>query len=63
MTDNGWRTAAVFPIPPSRGVGGIPHLAVRLDADHVRRSDDLDVVIGWGDKRNDRLAVGSGGGR
>ena len=61
MTDHQWRTAAVFPIPPSRGVGGIPHLAALVGADRVvvrpvRRPDDLDVVIGWGDKRSRQLA-------
>jgi capsular polysaccharide export protein len=60
MTDR-WRAAAVFPIPPTRGIAAIPHLAALLGAQRVvvrplRRPDDLDVVIGWGEKRNGQIA-------
>jgi len=56
-----WRAVAVFPIPPTRGIAGIPHLAALLGAERVvvrplRKPADLDAVVGWGEKRNTQLA-------
>src|SRR5690349_6334355 len=55
-----WRTAAVFPIPPTRGIAAIPHLAALLGAQRVvvrpvRRRPVVDVVVGWGEKPNTQL--------
>lgn len=61
MSTPRWRAAAVFPIPPTSGISGIPHLASLLGAERVvvrpvRRPEDLDIVVGWGEKRNAQLA-------
>ncbi len=56
-----WRTVAVFPIPPLRGLTKIPHLTELLGAQKIvvrplYRTVDIDAVVGWGEKRNTQLA-------
>lgn len=56
-----WRSVAVFPIPPLRGLTKIPHLTELLGADKIVvrplfRTVDIDAVVGWGEKRNTQLA-------
>jgi capsular polysaccharide export protein len=56
-----WRAAAVFPIPPTRGITKIPHLSALLGAERVivrpvRKPPLIDAVVGWGEKRNTQLA-------
>lgn len=56
-----WRTVAVFPIPPLRGLTKIPNLTSLLGAQKIVvrplfRTTDIDAVVGWGEKRNTQLA-------
>ena len=56
-----WRSVALFPIPPMRGISGIPNLVALLDAEKIAvrplfRTADIDAVVGWGEKRNTHLA-------
>lgn len=61
MTAKQWRTVAVFPIPPLRGLTKIPNLTSLLGAEKIAvrplfRTADIDAVVGWGEKRNTQLA-------
>lgn len=52
-----WRAVAVF----SRGIAAIPHLTALLGAERValrpvRPARDIDAVVGWGEKRNTKVA-------
>ncbi len=56
-----WRSVALFPIPPMRGISGIPNLVALLGAERIAvrplfRTADIDAVVGWGEKRNTQLA-------
>ncbi len=58
-SNNHWKTAAVF----TRGIARIPHLEEFLSVDRVvfapKKNDasQIDVVVGWGKKRNTKRAA------